>query len=83
MQTTSVRSEVFMVMKIQVMVFWIVTMCYDVGYQCFRVPCCLHLHFTLKMEAAQSAEMLVTYHIMTQCHNPEDSNLILLLFHML
>jgi len=24
-----------------------------VGYQCFRDPCCLNLHFTLKMEGAQ------------------------------
>jgi len=38
------RFEVFMVMKIQVEVFWVVTSCsVRVGYQCFRGPCCLHL----------------------------------------
>jgi hypothetical protein len=38
------RLEVFMVMKIHVTAFWIVTSCSDmVGYQCFREPFCLHL----------------------------------------
>jgi hypothetical protein len=33
-----------MVMKIQVVVFWVMTLCIDVvGYQCFRGPCYLHL----------------------------------------
>jgi len=33
-----------MMMKIQVVVFWVVTPYSDVvGYQCFRGPCCLPL----------------------------------------
>jgi hypothetical protein len=38
------RSEVFMAVKTQVKVFWVVMLCsVAVGYQCFRGPCCLHL----------------------------------------
>jgi len=34
-----------MVMKIQVVVFWVMTPCSDVvAYQCFGGPCCLHVH---------------------------------------
>jgi len=43
--------------KIQVEVFWVVTPCsVVVGYQRFGGLSCLHLHFTLKMEAARPAE---------------------------
>jgi len=32
-------------MKIEVDVFWVVTLCsIVVGYQSFKGPCCLHLH---------------------------------------
>jgi hypothetical protein len=37
------RFGVFMMVKIQVAVFWVMTSC-NVGYQHFRRPCCLHLH---------------------------------------
>jgi len=33
-----------MVVKFHVEVFWVVMPCNVVGYQCFRGPCCLHLH---------------------------------------
>jgi len=35
--------EVFMAVKIQVKVFWVVLMCGVVGYQCFVWQFCLHL----------------------------------------
>jgi hypothetical protein len=55
-----VRFEVIM-MRIEVMVFWVVTPCSDVvGY-----------YFNLKMEAARFSETLISYHISTWCLNPE------------
>jgi hypothetical protein len=42
--TQGSRSEVFRVAKIQVEVFWVVTLCsVMVGYHRFRGPCCFHL----------------------------------------
>jgi hypothetical protein len=38
-----VKLESFTAMKIHVVVFWITTLCSDVGYQHFKGPCCLHL----------------------------------------
>jgi len=38
----------YQVVYVQVEVFWVVT----VGYQRFGGPCCFHLHFMLKTEAA-------------------------------
>jgi len=50
-----VRLKVFMGMKIQVMVFWVVTLCSDVvGYQLFGGLCCLHFG----VETAWSSEIL-------------------------
>jgi len=74
-------------MKIQFMVFWVMTPCSDVvGYQNFGGSCCLHIqgemtsfHFTLKTETARPTETLVSYHITTWCHNPEDRDLNILL----
>jgi hypothetical protein len=38
------RDEIFMALKIQVLVFWVMTMCTDViGKQHFRGPWCPHL----------------------------------------
>jgi hypothetical protein len=45
MNETFVRFEVFIVVKIQVRVLWVVTLCsVVVGYQCFTGSCYLHLH---------------------------------------
>jgi len=30
------KLQTFMVTKIQVMIFWVMMLCSDVGYQCFR-----------------------------------------------
>jgi hypothetical protein len=59
-----IRFGVLTVMKIQVVVFWVVTPCSDVAD-------------TLKIEAAWSFESLVYYHIATQCQNPDDHDLML------
>jgi len=53
--------EVLTVVMIQVQFFWVVIPCNVVAYQRFRCPRCLHLHFTLKMEAAWSSETFVSY----------------------
>jgi hypothetical protein len=56
------KAEVFTLMEVQVMVFWVVTLCSDVaGYHVFRGSCCLQ--FNLKMEAAWSSKSLVSYYI--------------------
>jgi len=40
-----VRLQIFMVVKIHIAVFWIMSPCNDmVGYQCFGEPCCPHFH---------------------------------------
>jgi len=66
------RLEVFAAMKKQV-VFRIVTPCSDVVvYQRVGWPCCIRLHFTLKMEAAWTSERSVYYHITIWRHNLED-----------
>jgi hypothetical protein len=67
---------IYAVMKIQVAVFWAVTPCSDAGgYRRFGWPCCLQLHFILKMETTKFSETLVSYHINTRRHSPEYSHL--------
>jgi hypothetical protein len=65
MSLSDVRFKVFMVIKIQVMVFWaVMSHSYVVEY-----------YFTVKMDTAWSSKMLVSYHITTQHHNLEDCDL--------
>jgi len=53
------------------LVFWVMMPQSNVaGYQHFRGLCCLHLHFTPKIEAARSSETLVTYHMVPQPTRP-------------
>jgi hypothetical protein len=63
--------------NLQVMIFWVVTPCSDVvGCQRFGGPCCLHLQGEGRMNAARPSDNLVSYHITTQCRNPEDHDVI-------
>jgi len=39
-----VRVKIITAVKIELVVFRIVPCSVVVGYQCFREPCCLHLH---------------------------------------
>jgi len=42
---SEVGLQIFIVMKIQVVVFWVMILCSDlVGHQSFGGPCSLHLH---------------------------------------
>jgi hypothetical protein len=76
MKEYGARFEVFTAMRIHVMVIWVVMMYSGVvGNQCFIGHCCLHLHYILTMEAPRSSETLLSYHIITQHHNPEDHDL--------
>jgi hypothetical protein len=49
-QTFSIhaRLEIFTALKIHVIVLWLMTPCSDVGYGCFRGPCCLHFQGEVK-----------------------------------
>jgi hypothetical protein len=70
------RFEVFMVVKTEARVFWIVRpFSVVVGYQQLGGPCCHHFHFMLKMEATRFFGMVVSSHNTTKHHNPEDLNL--------
>jgi len=53
-----------------------------VGYQRFKGPCCLHLHFTLKIEVGGSSETSVYYYNTTRCHNPEDQDANLVVWYL-
>jgi len=60
------RFDVFMAVKIQVEVFWVVMPCsVVVGHRRFGGPCCLHL------------QVLVNYHNSTRRQNPEDLDFLI------
>jgi hypothetical protein len=59
------RLEFVPAMKIQVLILWVMTSCNYDGYLAASV-------FMLEMEAARSSEMLLSFHIITLCHIPED-----------
>jgi metal-dependent hydrolase (beta-lactamase superfamily II) len=64
---------------IQVVIFQVVMPC-SAAYQCFGGPHCLcpfpsAIHFTMKMKAAKSSEMVVTCHYTNWNQNPKDLNL--------
>jgi hypothetical protein len=64
----TLRSEVFVAVKMQVQVFWAAMLCsVAVGYQDFC--------FILKMEVARSSETSVSYHNTTWHHNTDDHDL--------
>jgi hypothetical protein len=70
-------SGTFTAVMFKVEVFWVITLCSGaVGYQRFRSM----LHFTLKMWAARTSEMLVYNHSTSRRHNPEDIDLKNFLF---
>jgi hypothetical protein len=43
MMISNMKLEVFTLMKIQVVIFWVAIPCTDVGYHRFGEPCLLHL----------------------------------------
>jgi len=65
------RFKVFKVMKIQVTVFKVVTPYSDVADTNILEHYAASI-FSLKMEAACSFKTLVSYHIITHCHNPDE-----------
>jgi hypothetical protein len=57
---------------VQVQFFCVATPCFAVvGYQHSRGLCCLHLQGEVKLEVAQTPEMLVPYHNTTRRRNAE------------
>jgi hypothetical protein len=66
-QQGDVRFEVFIAVKIQVEVFWVVMVCsVRVGYQCFGGPCCLHLHGEVS-QCLQNVGILLQDFMLSQC----------------
>jgi hypothetical protein len=70
---TDAKLGVFMAVKVQFVIFWVVTSRSDV-VGLYQGPLPVTIHFILKMELAKSSKMLTFYRIITPCHNPEDHN---------
>jgi len=65
---TFAKFGIFTSMRIHVLVFCLMTRCWDVvGYQHFWGSCCLHLHFALKKRwhPTRSEHRIMTQKIMT------------------
>jgi len=66
----TVRVMVFMVTKIQVAVFWVVTMCSVVlEYQHFKGPCCLHLQGEVNGAVLVLVALWLTLSVDPHCHD--------------
>jgi len=69
---TDVRSEVFVMVKIHIKLFCVVTPCSDVvEYQCFGEPCCLHLQGILTQHSmvSQSRRQLKFIWMLAEVHS--------------
>jgi hypothetical protein len=67
-----VKFEVFIAVKIQAEVFWVVMLCnVVVGYQCFRGPCCLHLHQYGGSKVIWNIQILPQHYMASQPRRPQ------------
>jgi hypothetical protein len=65
------RYEVFTAVKIQIVVFWVMTQCSDVTGQC-----CSHLQGEMNKEAAMYFKTLVGYHTPASYHKAKERKMM-------